>query len=45
MSGNLDRLLPPLGIYIHQESVHRQSLIKRNMSIGLSLPPSNGVIL
>ena len=41
----LDRFPPSIGIGIHQEPVHRKSLIKGDMSICLSLPPRDRVVL
>jgi hypothetical protein len=41
----LDRFPPSIGIGIHQETVHRKSLIKGDMSICLSLPPRERVVL
>ena len=43
--GDLDRLPPSIGIGIHQETVHRKSLIKGDMSVGLSLSPRDRVVL
>lgn len=44
-SSDLDRFPPSFGIGIHQETVHRKSLIKGDMSVGLSLSPRERVVL
>jgi len=44
-SGDLDRFPPFIVIGVHQETVHRKSLIKGNMSVGLSLSPRDRIVL
>jgi hypothetical protein len=41
----LDRFPPFIGIGIHQETIHRKSLIKGDVCIRLSLPPRDRVVL